>query len=157
LGEARNLFSKWLDENGLRENVINKYDRAALIATYPDRDAIDTWRDNLPEADQHRWNNPRRLLEAWRDSRGIKKISRKPADKPTTAEMNVELAERVATLEREGDFPSTASIQPADIVRVLRELPEPKAGEIIKLWLAGLDLPPDTVKTLREEARKQAR
>jgi hypothetical protein len=63
----------------------------------------------------------------------------------------------VATLEREGDFPSTASIQPADIVRVLRELPEPKAGEIIKLWLAGLDLPPDTVKTLREEARKQAR
>jgi hypothetical protein len=45
----------------------------------------------------------------------------------------------------------------ADIVRVLRKLPEPKAREIIKLWLADLDLPPETVQALREEARKQAR
>jgi hypothetical protein len=112
LGEARNLFSKWLDRNGFDENVISTFDRAALIATHDDRDDIDAWRDNLPEADRKWWNNPRRLLEAWRASRGIKKISRKSADKPTTAEMNVELIERVATLECEGDFPSTASIQP---------------------------------------------
>jgi hypothetical protein len=39
----------------------------------------------------------------------------------------------------------------------LRELPDPKARETIKLWLAELDLPPETVKALREEARKRAR
>ena len=112
MGEARNLFLKWLDRNGFDENVISKFDRAALIATHDDRDDIDAWRDNLPDADRKWWNDLRRLLEAWRASRGITKISRKPADKPTTAEMNVEFAERVAPLECEGDFPSIASIQP---------------------------------------------
>jgi hypothetical protein len=47
VGEARNLFSKWLDRNGFDENVISKFDRAALIATHDDRDDTDAWRDMI--------------------------------------------------------------------------------------------------------------
>jgi len=82
----------------------------------------DAWRDMIGNG-----GTTRAPVGSLRASRGIKKIVAS-LRQATTAEMNVEFAERRHPGTR-GRFSFNRVDTAADIVRVLRELPDPKARE----------------------------
>jgi hypothetical protein len=135
-------FGQWLKHYGL--DGVDKADRTRLLECVDNREAIETWLEQIPPAQRLCWNHPSVVLRRW-------KAAMQSGDKATSGTPRIaELKQSIATLSEKNKQlklsavraiePSFLDAEPDEVARNLRNRwPPHKVESVGRALLKPLD------------------
>jgi hypothetical protein len=133
------IFGDWLRETGFA--ALDKGVRKRLLGCLEHCDAIEAWRQTLPENKRQLWNHPNTVWRHWQTSTVVgKATAEKPAQLSPVAKLKrevVRLEDENLQLRRAGDDLFSSRDSAADIARLiadrlLQRLSPPKVRQVLE-------------------------